>query len=335
VPQARYAIPFLLALCLFAAFPAQAAQIAGNATVVDQAGRRIRAEPPFTRIISLYGAHTENLFALGAGERVVGVSPHDSYPPRVREKRVFSYHDGPERFLAADPDLVLIRPMIDRGYSKLISRLESAGIAIASLQPNTREEMIEYWETLGVLAGRRDEARATIRAFRRGVGYARSLAGRVEEKKTVYFEAIHKQMKTFAPESIAMFALRAAGGVNAAPDARTVRGTNIAAFGKERILARAGSIDVYIAQKGPMNQPSKTGIRKEPGFGIIKAVRQGRICIVDEHLVSRPAPRLLLGIHAIGSCLYPDLFDSGAGRKLRGIVQTIYAPERRRTHDRH
>jgi iron complex transport system substrate-binding protein len=325
--RARVLVPIVLALCAAFAPPgnARSAEIVGNATVVDLAGRRIRAQPPFSRIISLYGAHTENLFALGAGDQVVGVSPHDAYPPRVRQKRVFSYHDGPERFLAADPDLVLIRPMIDRGYSKLITRLESAGIAVASLQPNTREEMLEYWRALGVLAGRRDEARASIRAFRRGVGYARSLAEGVEERKTVYFEAIHKQMKTFAPESIAMFALRTAGGINVAQDARTMRGTNIAAFGKERILARGESIDVYLAQKGPMNQPSVSEIRNEPGFDIIKAVRRGRICIVDERLVSRPAPRLLLGIHAIGSCLYPGVFDDEAGERLRRIVQAVYA----------
>ena len=49
--------------------------IVDGQTVIDQAGRRIRIAKPFERIISLYGAHTENLFALGAGSCVIGVSP--------------------------------------------------------------------------------------------------------------------------------------------------------------------------------------------------------------------------------------------------------------------
>ena len=88
--------------------------------IKDQAGRSVIVARPFERIISLYGAHTENLYALAAGDAVIGVARSDSYPPAVRQKPVFSYHDGLERFLAAAPDLVLIRPMIDRGYAPLI-----------------------------------------------------------------------------------------------------------------------------------------------------------------------------------------------------------------------
>ena len=97
-------------------------QIRGD-VVFDQAGRKLMIDKPYRRIISLYGAHTENLFRLGLNDSIIGVSRHESFPPQALEKPVFSYHDDLEKFLAARPDLVLIRPMIDRGYARLVSRL--------------------------------------------------------------------------------------------------------------------------------------------------------------------------------------------------------------------
>lgn len=319
----RPAALLLLGL-IFSLLSSGAGAHAAAKTIVDEAGRRIQTAKPYQRIISLYGAHTENIFALGAEDRLIGVSRHETFPPGAKEKPAFSYHSGPERFLAADPDLVLIRPMIDRGYRNLVSRLESAGIVVASLQPRTKDEMLRYWRDLGKLCGRQKQARRLLAAFRQGVDYAASLTRDIKTQKTAYFEAIHKQMKTFAPDSIAMFALKAAGGRNAAHDAEAVRGTNIAAFGKERILARGGDIDVYLAQKGPMNQPSIDQIRNEPGFEIIKAVRKNNICIVPEQVVSRPTLRLLLGISEIGRCLYPERFNPQAKERLESMVQQAY-----------
>ena len=126
-------------------------------------------------------------------------------------------------------------------------------------------------------------------------------------------------MKTFAPDSMAAFALQAAGGINVAADAPRVRQTNIAAYGKERILAKADQIDVYLAQHGVMNRPTIEMIRNEPGFGVIKAVQENEIYLIDEMIVSRPTMRLIDGIVAIGRSLYPDIFHPGAGEAFQKI----------------
>jgi len=115
-------------------------------------------------------------------------------------------------------------------------------------------------------------------------------------------------MKTFAPTAMAIMSLTIAGGINVAADADSVRGTNIAYFGKERILARGHRIDIYLAQQGPMNQTSIEQIRSEPGFSAIKAVREGQIHLIDEAIVSRPTLRLITGICRIGAILDPDIF---------------------------
>lgn len=299
--------------------------------ITDRAGRTVTVARAFERIISLYGAHTENLFALEAATALIGVSRHDNYPPAVRHKPVFSYHDGLERFLAADPDLVLIRPMIDRGYAPLIAGLEKNGITVVSLQPTAMEDMYAYWRTLGLLCGRQTQAEDQIASFRQAVRAFQGLTRNVHTRQRVYFEAIHKRMKTFVPGSMPIFALEAAGGTNVAADAQRVRNTNIAYYGKERILSRATQIDVFMAQYGTMNQPTIERIANEPGFAAIKAVQNGRICIVDEPLVARPTRRLLAGIDQIGRCLYPEIFES-EGRWIlerAGLTRALSRNQRR------
>ena len=281
-------------------------RIEGNNRVVDQAGRVLVVNRPYERIISLYGAHTENLFSLGLEEKIIGVSRHESYPPQALTKPVYSYREDPEKFLAARPDLVVIRPMIDSGYPQFVSMLEKNGIAIISLQPTNLADMYTYWQVLGLLGGNPQQARKMVSRFKQAVAEFKALTLAKTNRKRVYFEAIHSKMKTFAPDSMAIFALETAGGVNVAADAKRVRNTNIAYYGKERILSHARSIDVYLAQFGAMNRPDRKLIVSEPGFQTIKAVSEGEIYFIDEQIVSRPTMRLLDGIYQIGRILYPQ-----------------------------
>jgi len=283
----------------------------GTKTIIDSSGNSIVIEKPYHRIISLYGAHTENLFSLGLDREIIGVSKNEAYPPRAMTKPVFNYHDDAEKFLAARPDLVLIRPMIAQGYGNLVVKLRKAGITVVSLQPRTIREVYSYWRKLGALTGREKQAEAMIKGFETKIKKIRFLVNDipVSRRKKVYFEAIHNKMKTFSPSSIAIFALETAGGVNVANDAHARHGTNIADYGKEHLLSHADDIDVYLAQKGAMNHVNIRRIMEEPGFRAIKAVREGHVYIVDEKIVSRPTLRLLDGICEIGRFLYPERFN--------------------------
>ena len=278
---------------------------------IDRSGNKIVIEMPFKRIISLYGAHTENLFSLGLDEEIIGVSKNEAYPPRATTRPFFSYHDDAEKFIASHPDLVLIRPMIARGYANLVLKLQRAGITVVSLQPRTVDEMYSYWKKLGMLTGKEREAGEMIKEFKAGLKKVDLLVKGIpsSRKKKVYFEAIHSKMKTFSPSSIAVFALKTAGGINIAEDTQARRGTNIAAYGKEHILSHAKEIDVYLAQRGAMNHAKIRRIKEEGGFRAIKAVKQGNIYIIDEKIVSRPTMRLLDGIYEIGRILYPARFN--------------------------
>ena len=270
---------------------------------------------PYRRIISLYGAHTENLLQLGAVDQLIGVDGQAGELPGVDGKAVFSYHDDPERFLGARPDLVLIRPMIARGYPRLVQRLTQSGIQVVSLQPATADQLADYWLLLGRLVGHVDRAARMCDTFQATVDDFRRLSERVDTPKRVYFEAIHSKMKTFTPHAMAIFALETAGGINVAADAPVRRNNNIAVYGKERLLANADTIDVFLSQQGAMNRVSVEAIMAEPGFSVINAVKSGSVYLVDETIVSRPTLGLLKGIYRIGCLLYPEIYCS-AGQAI-------------------
>ena len=292
-----------LLLLLFSLWP----HPAWAAQLTDDAGRALTYERPFVRVVSLYAAHGENLTAMGAGALLVGVSDPDSGPAGAP---VVQARDGAEAIAALKPDLVLARPMHLSAHPGLIGQLESMGIAVVCLQPAAPKDLEPYWLALGGLTGHEAQARAMAGRFADDLAALAEQVGRIPvgERRRVFFEAIHRQMKTVSPGSMAAFVLERAGGLNLAADAEPVAGSNIAHFGLERLIGMGAQVDVYLAQKGPMNPVSLEEIRATPGFEGLKAAREGQVFLVDEAITSRPTPRLLEGVRHIGGLLYPTLF---------------------------
>ena len=278
---------------------------------VDQDGTRIRFDRSFSRIISLYPAHTENLVELGATAAIIGVS-HGDNPDAVADRETFSDSDSAEKYLAAQPDLVLVRPMISRAHPALLARLRESGITVVSLQPTDAEGMFAYWRTLGELTGRAVAAESMRQRFLAAVA---EIARKIPEpdpgrRPGVYVESIHSKMKTFSPTSMTMYAVESAGGRNIATDARPRNRSNIAEYGKERILSRADEIDIFLSQTGRMNPVDLDTLKKEPGFQLIKAFREDRVYLIDETEVARPTMRLIDGIEHLHELFYPTAHEA-------------------------
>ncbi|MDR3355601.1 MAG: ABC transporter substrate-binding protein [Spirochaetaceae bacterium] len=279
-------------------------------SLTDDEGRTVSFDKPFARIISLYSAHTENLFALGAGSKLIGGHSTCDYPAEAAALPVFEYSGDPEYVIAAAPDLVLIRPFIRRHNPAYIDALEKAGIPVVSLYPETFGDFDGYIGRLALLAG--VEAEAALAAFHSELQGVRSAASLIRERRTVFFETTERETRTAAPQSLPAVAIEISGGLNVAPDARPVSPlSSIASYGTERLLAQAEKIDAYIVQTGAMN-PTKTldALRRRAGFSGIKAVRDGNVLFIEERIVSSPIFRYLQGVKTIAHFLYPDEFKN-------------------------
>ncbi|MCS5421650.1 MULTISPECIES: ABC transporter substrate-binding protein [Psychrilyobacter] len=278
-----------------------------NKELLSESGKVVNLSKPHTRIISLYGAHTDVLINIGGKENLVGVDKSSA----DLGIEVFSYKDSVEKFLSAKPDLILIRPMIRDRFSGLIRSLKNANLTVVTIKPTKFEELDNYWLTLGRLSGHEKEAIQYTDDFHMNLAELRAKADSipVQERKTVFFEARHKTNQTTSLEGIPAYILGVLDIDNIAYDAVPAKkGSSVADFPKELLLSRGEEIDVYLAQYGAMNRPTVDIIKKAPGYKAIRAIREGEIYIIDEYDVSRPTNGLLDGIKEIGHIVYPKYF---------------------------
>lgn len=272
---------------------------------IDDSGRAIVLEKPAEKVISLYSVHTENLYALGMGDVVIGVGTSDKYPEEVLEKTQYSYKDDAELIIAANPDVLIIRSMIDNRYPDYIKMIEDAGITVINLYCSEYEAFDVYMKRLGMIVGKEDLAAELVKSFHEEIDGIMERTATIETKQTAYFESIGKKFKTTTPVSFAGKALEIIGVENIAKDIEYDGTSTVITFGEESLLARSADIDVYIAQKGAMNKTvSLEEIQNRPGFLSIKAVQNNKVIIIDEKLISGATMRYLEGLKELQNAIY-------------------------------
>ncbi|MDR1873090.1 MAG: ABC transporter substrate-binding protein [Deltaproteobacteria bacterium] len=250
------------------------------------------------RIISLYAAHTENLLRMGARDNLVGISAQETYAgPETKNwarPPVFLARDDVEKYLAAKPDLILMRPQHLSSSPELWAALERSGVKIWAKQVLEAKELYAYWRDLGELANRQKEAALMTKGFQEVINQkANKHPG---PRPGVFLEAIHKELKTFTPDSLPVWLLELAGGRNVATDVASGQGRIVVDFGPERLLAIAGEVDIYISQEGPMNRVDLSAIKCRSILRDLPAFKNNRVYKIPEELISRPTPGVTEGL---------------------------------------
>jgi iron complex transport system substrate-binding protein len=277
----------------------------------DDDGRKISLSAPCKRIISLYSAHTENLFSLGVGNLIIGVHDTSIYPPETQYIPIYDYMDDPETIISANPDLVLIRPFITRKVPNFVQAIEKAGITVVSLYPEKFEDFSEYINKLALVTGTEDVAVEQLNLFNKNITVISSLTKDIANKQKVFFESTEVNLRTITDNSMAAHAIAFAGGINVAEGSQPAeKDSSIALFGDERILSLADEIDVYVSQRGSMNAGGNLhSIYTRPGYSTINAVKNNRVYEINEKIISSPTFRFYKGIRELARYLYPDVID--------------------------
>lgn len=278
----------------------------------DDDGRQIALKKPCERIISLYSAHTENLYSLGAGDQLIGAHSTSIYPPEAAFLERFDYRADPENVIAAEPDCVLIRPFIAHKVPDFVQALEQAGVTVVSLYPESFDDFDNYIKKLAMLTGTETAAEEKLTQFHADLQAIKQATADADDQQTVFFESTEVNLRTVTPDSMPGLAITMAGGTNIASDAKPVsEGSSIASYGVEKVLEHADNIDVYVSQRGAMNAGGNLhSIMIRPGFDTIQAVRDGRVYVINEKLISSPTFRFDKGVRELARYLYPALMDS-------------------------
>jgi len=260
------------------------------------------------RIISLAPSVTETLFAVGAGDRVVGDTIYCNYPPeavklpKIGEFARFNF----EKILELEPDMVIASK--DSPSETIKYELDQYGIPLIVVGANTIEESIETVREIGRAVGADREAEEIASQMKQRLEQLRSRLKNAPKVKAVLVYG-HEPLIIGGPETFADDIIRSAGGVNIAADARI----RYPRYSFERLVLEGPEVIIEAGHGGGYKialTEIQTFWSKWPS---IPAVQNNRIAIVDADIVSRPGPRVIDGLAAVAHALHPELIPEKGG----------------------
>lgn len=264
-------------------------------TVTDDLGRKVTLAREPTRIVAMLPSHTETLFAVGAGSKLVGIDVYSNFPKADTDKiaKVGSgFQPNLEAILALKPDLVLAD---ESTSSKLTEKLEKAGLTVFGGTGQTYNEVFEKISTIGKLVNREGNALRLITSMRSELS-AIEASVRNLPKVSCYYE-IDPAPYTVGPNSFIGVLITRAGGRNIIP-------TGIGDFPKispELVLSANPSVIIGLTLDAAVARP---------GWGNLGAVTSKRTykpTPEETDALSRPGPRLPVALRTLVKFLHPDL----------------------------
>jgi iron complex transport system substrate-binding protein len=289
------AIAMSCALVACAERPGAASHPASNAAVVvDHFGDTVPVRTA-TRIVSMMPASTEILFAIGAGDRLVGRSEFDKWPDAAHAVPNLGPGIRPnvEAIIAAHPDLVVLYASQDNRSAA--RQLRDAGIATAAFKVDSIAHFEQITRLLGRLSG--DSARGALVAdtVMRTLDSVRAVT-RNMPRVSVVMPAYEQPLLVIGGGSFMSQLVEIAGGRNVYGD--LVQPSPAVAF--EDLLQR--NPDVVLAPPD-YAETLRTSMR----WRTLPAVRNGRVLLLDTALVYRPAVRIGEGAVSLAKLLHPRL----------------------------
>lgn len=181
--------------------------------VRDDSGQWVRLAQPARRIVSLAPHMTENLYAAGAGDRLVGTVEYSDYPEAALAlPRVGGYtRVNLEAVMALRPDLVVVWQ--SGNAQAQLAKLRALGVPLYVSQPNRIEDIATELERLGTLAGSEARARDAAERFRARLAALRAEFSERAPMRTFY-QVWHRPLMTVGGAQIISAGLRLCGGEN-------------------------------------------------------------------------------------------------------------------------
>ena len=273
--------------------------------IVDGLGRSITIEKTPQRIVSLSPSNTEILFALGLGNKVVGVTEYCDYPQSAKPKPKvggFSTVDV-ERVVSLEPDLVLA----SRIHSKtVIPALEKLDLTVVALTPTSLPEVLDSITTAGKITGHDREASALINNLSTRI---EAVADKIkplstDERPRVFYITWHDPLMTAGTDTLADYVISSAGGQNIASDISGDKAINL-----ETVLYRDPQVIVASVDMGSGEDLPWQYLQTEPRLKNTQALLNGRTYKIDGNLIHRPGPRIVDALEQMAHFIHPELFN--------------------------
>ncbi len=281
--------------------PAASPETAFPLTLTDGEGTEITLDAPPERVVSLSPANTEIVFALGAGDVLVGGTDFDDFPAEAADLPDVATFTGVlmEQVVDLDPELVLAA---GNGFTPApdIERMRELGFPVLVVYAETVDEVLTDIELIGQAIDREEEATdltAGMRDRMEEVTTAPRDSG--EEPRVFYQIGSEPEIYGPAPGSFIADMVRLAGG-----EPITTSDPAIFSIPVEQLVTADPEI-IVVGDAAYGVCPEQVAAR--PGWREMTAVREGAIRPIDDTIVTRPGPRLAEGLASLAVAIDPDL----------------------------
>lgn len=258
--------------------------------ITDDLGRKVKIPEKVTRAVSLAPNLTEIIFAVGGGDKLVGVTDYCNFPEEAKKIQKIGDTLKPniENIVALKPQVVFVSTASQ--LETFTQTLDKQGITVFVTNTNNLDSIYQSIEKIGEVFGTKEKANEIVSSLKRRVA-------NVEEKtknaaKPKVFVQIDKSLYTIGKDSYITDLISKAGGVSATKDLETA----YPKLSKETALAL--NPDIIILSESPDNdEPNEV-------FKNSNAVKNGKVFKINADILSRPAPRIVDALEQIAEKLH-------------------------------
>lgn len=293
----------LLAACVPQAAPLLTPTPA-TLNVTDGLGRNLSLNGPAQHVVSLAPSNTEILFAIGAGNQVVGRDQLSDFPEAAKKATdIGSTFDAlnTEKIVSLKPDLVLAAEI---NTPEQVKQLEDLGLTVYYLKnPTTLEGMYKNLEIVAQLTGHEQEAVTLTESLKKRVAAVDEKIAPISSRPSVFYEldgTDPAKPYTAGKGTFITQLIERAGGHNIAADIDGYPQLSL-----EQVVA-ADPAFIILGDSAYGVTPESIAAR--PGWDKLSAVKNDKVLPFDDNLVSRPGPRLVDALEQLARLMRPDLF---------------------------
>lgn len=262
-------------------------------------GPRSEPDGPVTRIVSLAPNLTEIVFAVGAGNKLVGRTSYCDYPPEAKAVAEVgdTLHPSLERIIALKPQVVLVSTASQ--LEVFTQQLQNQNIRVVVTDPHDLEGVFRSIQQIGEMTGQKTQADNLVAKLRERAN-AVEQAVKDKEPVRVFYQVSAEPLYTAGHDAFVTDLLRRAGAASVTADVpgawpKYSNESALAAKPEAIILPTGGSM-------GSVNSDVTEALRQSP------AVVQGHVYKINDDYLTRPGPRAIDGLEAMARALHPDAF---------------------------
>ncbi|MEW6400518.1 MAG: cobalamin-binding protein [Chloroflexota bacterium] len=274
-------------------------------TLTDGLDRTVALDAPAQKIVSLAPSNTEILFAIGAGEQVVGRDALSDFPEVAKNVTdVGSSFEAlnTELIVSLQPNLVILAEI---NPAEQVKQLEDLGLTVFYLKnPLTLEEMYGNLEIVAQLTGHEEEAATLIESLKERVAAVDEKVAPLSSRPSVFYELDATDPAkpwTAGKGTFITQLIERAGGYNIAADLDGYPQMSL-----EQVVA---ADPAFILLGDARYGVSPESIAQRPGWENLSAVKNEQVLPFNDDLVSRPGPRLVDALEELAQVLHPEAFE--------------------------